>query len=68
MDAREANPVAAASGSGGPNPKPKPSGWDVPHLTILPGLQFSLAGILGKPETFYQIPVIRFIFEILSYL
>lgn len=42
--------------------------WYIPHLAILPGLQFSLAGILGKPETFYQVPVIRFIFEIFSYL
>ncbi|CAM9923666.1 unnamed protein product, partial [Scytosiphon promiscuus] len=54
-------------------------GWDhspkqgitngyLPHLTILPGLQFSLAGIIGKPETFYTVPVIRFAFEIFSYL
>lgn len=40
----------------------------VPHSTMLPGLQFSLAGILGKPETFYQVPVIRFIFEIFGYM
>lgn len=40
----------------------------IPHSTILPGLQFSLAGILGKPETFYDVPVIRFMFEIFSYL
>lgn len=25
-----------------------------PHVTVLPGLQFSLAGMLGKPQTFYQ--------------
>lgn len=25
-----------------------------PHVTLLPGLQFSLAGIIGKPQTFYQ--------------
>eukprot|EP00903_Cladosiphon_okamuranus_P014655 g13588.t2 len=44
--------------------------WKVnfPHLTVLPGLQFTLAGVLGKPETFYQVPVIRFIFEFFSYL
>lgn len=47
---------------------PDPDHWNVPHLTILPGLQFTLAGILGKPETFYQVPVIRFIFEIFSYV
>lgn len=40
----------------------------VPHSTMLPGLQFSLAGILGKPETFYQVPVIRFIYEIFGYM
>ncbi|CAN0140980.1 unnamed protein product, partial [Scytosiphon promiscuus] len=40
----------------------------IPHLTVLPGLQFSLAGILGRPDVFYQVPVIRFAFEILSYL
>eukprot|EP00903_Cladosiphon_okamuranus_P014652 g13586.t1 len=40
----------------------------VPHTTMLPGLQFSLAGILGKPQTFYQVPVIRFIFEIFGYM
>ncbi|CAM9784847.1 unnamed protein product, partial [Scytosiphon promiscuus] len=27
---------------------------DFPHVTLLPGLQFSLAGILGKPQTFYE--------------
>ncbi|CAM9206588.1 unnamed protein product [Ectocarpus fasciculatus] len=42
--------------------------WYMPHLTILPGLQFSLAGILGKPETFFKVPVIRFVYEIFSYL
>ncbi|CAM9252147.1 unnamed protein product, partial [Ectocarpus sp. 8 AP-2014] len=42
--------------------------WYIPHLTILPGLQFSLAGILGKPETFFKVPVIRFVYEIFSYL
>lgn len=42
--------------------------WILPHRTILPGLQFILAGILGKPETFYEVPVIRFMFETLSYM
>lgn len=40
----------------------------IPHSTILPGLQFSLAGVIGKPETFYQVPVIRFVFEIFGHL
>eukprot|EP00752_Nemacystus_decipiens_P011859 g10519.t1 len=48
--------------------RPKPRQKKVPHTTILPGLQFSLAGILGKPGTFYQVPVIRFMFEIFSYV
>eukprot|EP00752_Nemacystus_decipiens_P009021 g8052.t1 len=43
--------------------------WDrFPHVTLLPGLQFSLAGILGKPQTFYQVPAVRFMFELFSYL
>ncbi|CAM9807163.1 unnamed protein product [Ectocarpus sp. 6 AP-2014] len=46
----------------------KPKRWTIPHSTILPGLQFSLAGVLGKPETFYQVPAIRFVFEIFTYL
>ncbi|CAM9237184.1 unnamed protein product [Ectocarpus sp. 12 AP-2014] len=45
-----------------------PKRWTVPHSTILPGLQFSLAGTLGKPETFYQVPVVRFAYEIFTYL
>lgn len=54
-------------------PQPTPSTtsfeWVVfPHSTVLPGLQFSLAGIIGKPETFYQVPAVRFVFEIFSYL
>eukprot|EP00903_Cladosiphon_okamuranus_P019883 g18275.t1 len=39
-----------------------------PHVTFLPGLQFSLAGILGKPQTFYQVPAVRFMWELFSYL
>ena len=40
----------------------------VPHTTILPGLQFWLAGLVGKPGTFYDVPAVRFAFELLSYL
>ena len=57
-------------------------GWDVedgivapaelassfPHSTLLPGLQFTLAGIIGKPVAFYVVPAVRFMFELLSYL
>lgn len=39
-----------------------------PHTTLLPGLQFSLAGIVGKPDTFYSVPAIRFAYEVLSYM
>lgn len=38
-----------------------------PHTTLLPGLQFSLAGILGKPDEFYAVPAVRFAFEILAF-
>ena len=56
-------------GEGGKQPKTKREVQrKIPHMTLLPGLQFSLAGILGKPETFYDVPVIRFTFEIFSYL
>lgn len=40
----------------------------LPHSTLLPGLQFTLAGIIGKPVAFYVVPAVRFIFELLSYL
>lgn len=40
----------------------------IPHYTVLPGLQFSLAGVLGKPETFYQVPALRFAYHLLYYL
>lgn len=42
--------------------------WTFPHQTLLPGLQFSLAGLIGKPDVFFDIPVIRFMFEFLSYM
>lgn len=44
-------------------------GWMVlPHTTILPGLQFTLAGMIGKPSFYYEIPFIRFLYELLSYM
>lgn len=49
-------------GPGTPPPK-----TILPHRTILPGLQFTLAGILGKPATFYEIPIVRFAFSIFQY-
>lgn len=51
------------NGPGVPLPK---SG--LPHRTLLPGLQFTLAGIIGKPAMFYEVPAVRFAFELLSYM
>ena len=48
--------------------KQLPAWNDFPRCTILPGLQFLLAGIIGKPETFYEVPAILFTFELFSYL
>ncbi|CAM9206508.1 unnamed protein product [Ectocarpus fasciculatus] len=61
--------VSATTNARAPeSPHEPPRQWRIPHSTMLPGLQFSLAGIQGKPETFYKVPVIRFAFEIFSYL
>lgn len=38
--------------------------WD----TVLPGLQFVLAGIIGKPEIYHEVPLVRFAFEVVGYL
>ncbi|CAM9566354.1 unnamed protein product, partial [Ascophyllum nodosum] len=38
-----------------------------PHSTLLPGLQFTLAGIVGNPVTFV-VPAVRFMFELMSYI
>lgn len=40
----------------------------LPHVTLLPGLQFLLAGIIGKPSAFYEVPAVRFTYELLSYM
>ena len=39
-----------------------------PRTTVLPSLQFSMAGILGKPHEFFLVPSIRFFYEAISYL
>lgn len=39
-----------------------------PHSTVLPLLQFSLAGIIGKPDTFFNVPANRFAFEFLQFM
>eukprot|EP00903_Cladosiphon_okamuranus_P021649 g19903.t1 len=40
----------------------------LPHRTALPMLQFSLVGIIGKPDTFFNVPAVRFAFEFLQFL
>ncbi|CAM9276872.1 unnamed protein product [Scytosiphon promiscuus] len=40
----------------------------VPHLTLLPGLQFTLAGVIGVPARFYEVPAIRWFYGVLSYM
>lgn len=40
----------------------------LPHRTALPMLQFSLAGIIGKPDIFFNVPAVRFAFEFLQFL
>lgn len=39
-----------------------------PHRTLMPGLQFVLAGVIGKPDTFFVVPAVRFSYGLLSYL
>ncbi|CAN0037159.1 unnamed protein product, partial [Scytosiphon promiscuus] len=39
-----------------------------PHTTVLPGLQFILAGLIGKPDIFFLVPFVRFMFETTCYL
>lgn len=40
----------------------------LPHTTVLPMLQFSLTGLIGKPAVFYNVPAVRFAVEFLHYL
>lgn len=40
----------------------------LPHRTVLPMLQFSLAGVIGKPDIFFNVPAVRFAFEFLQFL
>ena len=47
----------------------KPSCFEgFPHTTVLPGMQFILAGLIGKPDIFFLVPCIRFTFETTCYL
>lgn len=36
--------------------------------TVLPGLQFILAGIIGKPVSYYVVPMIRMAFVVINYM
>lgn len=40
----------------------------IPHKTLLPGLQFILAGIIGRPTSFFKVTAFRFTYELLSYM
>ena len=39
-----------------------------PSLTILPGAQFILAGILAKPKTYYRVPALRMALDFVIYI
>ncbi|CAB1107646.1 unnamed protein product [Ectocarpus sp. CCAP 1310/34] len=48
-------PVSATTNAQAPACRQKPTNQRrIPHSTMPPGLQFSLAGIQGKPHTFYK--------------
>eukprot|EP00903_Cladosiphon_okamuranus_P021895 g20127.t2 len=38
------------------------------YRTVFPGLQFTLAGVIGKPVSYYVVPAIRMVFVVISYL
>lgn len=40
----------------------------MPHTTLLPGLQFLVARIVGKPAMFYSVAAVRFTYELLGYV
>lgn len=75
MDGREKKPnnTPDSSKSEESNSAKRRAAWrrrwaQLPHSTALPMLQFSLAGIIGKPDTFYNVPAVRFAFEFLHFL
>lgn len=39
-----------------------------PSLTILTGVQFIVAGVLAKPNSYYSVPLMRMVFHLLVYL
>ena len=44
------------------------SSFSFPHTTVLPGLQYSMAGVIRKPEVFFLVPSVRFFYETFSYM
>lgn len=39
-----------------------------PHTSVVPALQFVMAGAIGKPEDIFLVPRARFFYDIYSYL
>ena len=39
-----------------------------PSLTILPGVQFIVAGLLGRPYIYYEVPVMRMVLDFVVFL
>lgn len=39
-----------------------------PGLTLLPGAQFIIAGLVAKPNSYYRVPAMRMVFDFLVYL
>lgn len=46
----------------------KIEGKTLPHRAVLPGMQFTLAGIMGKPSSYYVVPAIRMFFVVFNYM
>lgn len=46
----------------------RPAETVLPYRTIFPAVQFVLAGIIGKPATYCQVPIVRFAFGIICHL
>lgn len=39
-----------------------------PSLSILPGAQFAVAGLAGRPSSFYRVPAMRMVLDLVAYL
>ena len=42
--------------------------WDIPALTVLPGAQFVITGLLTKSRSYYRVPVMRMAMDFVVYL